>query len=122
MLTAMSFEGTLDGRVFLSFVQHFLLPFLDASKVVILDNASAHDNKQALELMEQTGAKILFLPPYSPQMNPIELAWSQIKHFLKKSIPRTLEELYEAMRSALNILTPQNAEAYFKHCFCVLSN
>lgn len=55
-------------------------------------------------------------------MNPIELAWSQIKHFLKKSRPRTLEELYEGISSALNILTPQNAEAYFKHCFCVLSD
>lgn len=122
ILTAMNFEGTLNGAIFLFFVQEFLLPFLDASKVVILDNASAHYNQQALELIAQTGATLLFLPPYSPQMNPIELAWSKVKHFLKKWMPRTLEELYEAISSALDIVTPQNAEAYFKHCFCASSD
>ena len=70
--SAFCFEGTLNGDVFLYYVEHFLLPHLTPGKVVILDNAAAHQDEEALELIEQTGATVLFLPPYCPELNPIE--------------------------------------------------
>jgi transposase len=116
LLPAMCFEGTLNGLVFLHYVEHFLLPHLQAGKVVILDNAAAHKCAEAIERIEQTGAKVLFLPPYCPELNPIEYGWSKIKNFLKKKAARTKDQLYDALSEALNVITSQDSQAYFKHC------
>jgi transposase len=116
VLPAMCFEGTLNGLVLLHYVEHFLLPHLDAGKVVILDNAAAHKCEEAIEMIEQRGAKVLFLPPYCPELNPVEYGWSKIKNFLKKKAARTKDQLYDALSEALNIITPQDSQAYFKHC------
>jgi transposase len=116
LLPAMCFEGTLNGLVFLHYVDHFLRPHLQAGKVVILDNAAAHKCEEAREIIEQTGAKVLFLPPYCPELNPIEYGWSKIKNFLKKKAVRTKDQLYDALSAALNIITPQDSQAYFRHC------
>ena len=116
VLPAMCFEGTLNGRVFLHYVEHFLLPHLQPGKVVILDNAAAHKCEEAVEIIEQTGAKVLFLPPYCPELNPIEYGWSKIKNFLKKKAARTKDQLYDALSEALQMITPQDSQAYFKHC------
>jgi transposase len=115
LLPAMCFEGTLNGLVFLHYVDHFLLPHLQAGKVVILDNAAAHKYVEAIKRIEQTGAKVLFLPPYCPELNPIEVGWSKIKNFLKKKAARTKDQLYDALSEALNIITSQDSQAYFKH-------
>jgi transposase len=121
--SAFCFEGTLNGDVFLYYVEHFLLPHLTPGKVVILDNAAAHQDEEALELIEQTGATVLFLPPYCPELNPIEYSWSKIKNFLRKHAARTKEHLYQALSEALKIITIQDIQAYFKHCdLCVLNN
>lgn len=113
---AMCFEGTLNGLVFLHYVEHLLLPQLQAGKVVILDNAAAHYCEEAIELIEQTGAKVLYLPPYCPELNPIEYGWSKLKSFLKTKAARTKDPLYDALSEALNIITPHDSQAYFRHC------
>jgi transposase len=90
---------------------------------MILDNAAAHQDEEALELIEQTGTTVLFLPPYCPELNPIEYSWSKIKNFLRKQAARTKEHLYQAIGEALKIITIQDVQAYFKHCsLCILNN
>ena len=89
--TALCFEGTLNGEVFLFFLRHFLLPLLHPGDLVLLDNAKAHHVEQVRELIEQAGAQVVYLPPYSPDLNPIELAWSKVKHWpraKRKPVPK----------------------------------
>jgi transposase len=113
--TALCFEGTLNGAVFVYFLEHFLGPLLKPGQVVVVDNARAHQVAEAVELIAATGARVCYLPPYSPDLNPIELAWSKVKQSLRKAQARTREALYEALSQALDTLTPANAQGYFKH-------
>lgn len=113
--TALCFEGTLNGAIFVYFLEHFLCPVLKPGQVVVVDNARAHQVAGVVDLIEATGARIRYLPPYSPDLNPIELAWSKVKHALRKTQARTREALYEALSQALDTLTPANAQGYFKH-------
>jgi len=123
MMASMCFEGTLDSHVFTYYIQHFLLPYLAEGKVVIIDNCSAHKTEEVIELIESTGAKVLFLPPYCPEMNPIEYCWAKIKNFLKKQKARTKDALYKTIAEALKIITKQDIQGYFSHCgFCVIRN
>ena len=118
--TALCFEGTLNGEVFLFFLHHVLLPLLQPGDIVLLDNAKAHHVEQVRELIEQAGAQVVYLPPYSPDLNPIELAWSKVKHFLRKAQARTEEALYQAIAQALQTISPPDARAFFHHVgFCV---
>lgn len=112
----MCFQGTLTGEVFAYFAQHFLAPVLDANKVLVLDNASPHKNDRALKIIQNTGAKVLFLPPYSPEMNPIEYAWAKVKSLLKKFAPRTLDQLYESWDLSLLSIDSSLAKNCFLHC------
>jgi transposase len=104
ILTARCFEGTLNGQVFLFFLEHFLCPVLQPGQIVILDNAKAHGVEEVRELIESKGARLLYLPPYSPDLNPIELAWSKVKHYLRKTRARTVDALYQALSQALTTL------------------
>lgn len=115
ILTAMCFEGTLNGQVFLFFLEHFLCPVLQPGQIVILDNAKAHGVEEVRELIESKGARLLYLPPYSPDLNPIELAWSKVKYYLRKTRARTVDALYQALSQALTTITPENATAFFEH-------
>jgi transposase len=115
MLTAMCFEGTLNGHVFLFFLKHFLCPLLRPGQIVILDNAKAHIVEGVRELIESKGARLLYLPPYSPDLNPIELAWSKIKQVLRQARARTVAALYQALSQTRTTITPDNATAFFKH-------
>ena len=118
--TALCFEGTLNGHVFLFFLEHFLLPLLRPGDTVLLDNAQAHHVAQVRELIEEAGAQVLYLPPYSPDLNPIELAGSKVKHFLRKAQARTIDALYQAIAEALQTISPHDARAFFHHVgFCV---
>jgi transposase len=116
ILTALCYEGTLNSNLFEYFIEDFLVPVLTPSKVVILDNASSHHSEKAIAMIETTGAGVIFLPPYSPELNPIELIWSQVKNFLKKTIISSTEELYEAIAAALETITPQKARNCINHC------
>jgi len=113
MITAMCFEGTLNGQVFLFFLEHFLCPLLRPGHIVIMDNAKAHLVEGVRELIESKGARLLYLPPYSPDYNPIELAWSKIKHSLRKARARTVDALYQAISQALDTITSDNAIGFF---------
>lgn len=118
--TVMCFEGTLTGAVFLQFLDEFLVPVLKPGQIVILDNAKAHKVAGVRERIEGAGARVLYLPPYSPDLNPIEMAWSKVKQFLRKAQARTVEALYEAIAQALQTLSPTDAKGFFKHVgFCI---
>jgi transposase len=94
--------------VFLQFLDEFLVPVLKPGQVVLLDNAKAHKVEGVRERIEGAGARVLYLPPYSPDLNPIEMAWSKVKQFLRKAQARTVEALYEAIAQALQTLSPND--------------
>ena len=115
-LTTMHMAGAINGDAFLLYLDHFLVPALWPGAVVVMDNLSAHKLKAVREKIEAVGARLVYLPPYSPDFNPIELAWSKLKSFLRKKAARTTEALYTAIAEGLQTLTPQNAEGWFRHC------
>ena len=110
------FEGAMDAVAFRVYVEHELGPSLEPGDIVILDNLSAHKDAQARALIEARGAYLLFLPPYSPDFNPIELCWATVKKALRAAKARTLDALVEALRIALLAVTPDHADAWFSHC------
>ena len=113
--TAFCYEGTLNAQLFRFFVEHFLIPVLTPSNVVIFDNAKSHYDDEALSMIETLGAGVVFLPPYSPELNPIEFIWSKVKNFIKKTIISSPEELYQTIADALEIITPNDARNCFHH-------
>jgi len=114
--TAISFQGTLNGNLFEYFTENFLMHCLDETKGFVLDNASPHKNETSLQLIEKTGAKVIYLPPYSPEMNPIEYCWAKIKHFFRKTKPRELEHIYNTWQEGLKLIDENLAKNCFKHC------
>ncbi len=104
-----------DGDIFLAYVEQVLCPQLRPGQVVILDNLSAHKVAGVRELIEATGARLLYLPPYSPDLNPIEQAWSKVKQILRSLKARTAEALEGAVAEALDAITAENAIAWFAH-------
>lgn len=119
--TAFNFEGTLNGELFLYFLNHFLCPLLSKGDTVILDNASPHKVADVKAVIEATGARIVYLPPYHPDLNPIELAWNKMKQYLRKQRPRTSEDLYSAYAEALESITKRDVERFFDHAMSFLS-
>ena len=113
---SMCVEGATDARVFEAYVEHFLAPSLREGQVVVMDNLGAHRPKRIRELIEARGAQLVFVPSYSPDLNPIEQAFSKIKSILRKQGARTHEALLEAMEEALCKVTPSDAAGWFEHC------
>ena len=113
---SMCVEGATDARVFELYVEHFLAPTLSEGQVVVMDNLGAHRPKRIRELIEARGAELVFVPSYSPDLNPIEQAFSKIKNILRKLGGRTHEALLEAMEEALWKITPSDAAGWFNHC------
>jgi transposase len=109
----MCIEGTTNTIAFLYFIENIFSPILKKGDYVVIDNASIHKNKKIRQLIEKSGAKLIFLPPYHPDLNPIELAWNKIKHFLKKQRARTVETLYTAYEDAIEQITEENAQSFF---------
>jgi len=116
MLASMTIESPTDGDVFLAFLEQVLCPRLQPGQVVILDNLSAHKVDSVRPLIEARGAQLLYLPPYSPDFNPIEQAWSKIKQLLRAAKARLLEALEQAAAQAIAAITAENAAAWFRHC------
>ncbi|HEX8650529.1 MAG TPA: IS630 family transposase [Pyrinomonadaceae bacterium] len=112
----MTVNGATDGDIFLVFVREVLAPTLSEGDLVIWDNLGAHRSQAVREVVEQRGAHLLFLPPYSPDMNPIERCWSKIKTFLRAAKARTREALETAIKQALATVTESDARAWFEHC------
>ena len=116
MLTVMTVEGGTVTEVFHAFVEHLLCPHLREGHVVVLDNLAAHKNLEIRALIEDKGARVLFLPPYSPELNPIELAWAKLKNTIKKLKPRSLQAIDNAVAKALPHITGEDAAGWFQHC------
>ena len=116
VLASMTIESPTDGDVFLAFVEQVLGPRLQPGHVVILDNLAAHKVEGVRQLIESRGAQLLYLPPYSPDFNPIEQAWSKVKQLLRAVKARVLQQLEPAVAQALAAITAQNAQAFFRHC------
>lgn len=115
MKASFNYEGTMTGVVFLYFLQHFLCPLLSEGDYVVLDNASIHKVDDVKRRIEETGAKVIYLPPYSPELNPIELAWNKMKTSIRKQRARTIEALYDVYANALESITLSDSEKFIEH-------
>jgi len=109
-------DGAVNGDVFEAFCAQVLVPELRPGDVVVMDNLSSHKRAQTRELIESTGAVLEFLPPYSPDLNPIELVFSKIKQRLRTLGMRTKEALWRAMQGVLDTVTPTDAANCYRHC------
>ena len=105
-----------DGDIFLAYLEQVLCPRLRPGQVVIMDNLSAHKVEGVRQQIEAAGARLLYLPPYSPDLNPIEPAWSKLKQLLRAAKARTSEALETAVAEGLAAISPANAVAWFSHC------
>jgi transposase len=109
-------EGAINGRVFLAWVQQQLVPSLQAGDIVVMDNLSSHKTPGVVAAIEAAGAEVRYLPPYSPDLNPIELAFSKFKKLLRDGAQRTTEKLWSLCGSALGLFTENECRNYFRHC------
>jgi hypothetical protein len=116
MLTGAVFDAAVDAGAFCAFVEQCLVPALRPGQVVVLDNLSAHESPRAAGLIGAAGARVLFLPPYSPDFNPIEMAIAKVKAALRKLGARTVDALLAAIGDALMAVTAADAAAFVRHC------
>jgi transposase len=112
----MTVEGATDAEIFRTYVQRVLCPTLRPGDVVIMDNLSPHKSALTLSLIEQAGAQVLFLPAYSPDLNPIEKMWSKIKETLRSTQARTQSDLLRAIASAFESVSSRDAMNWFASC------
>jgi len=112
----MTIGGATNTEVFQAYVREILCPTLRPGDKVIMDNLGAHKNEQTIALIGQTGARVMFLPACSPELNPIELMWSKVKALLRAAQARTREALLEAIGKALAAVSAQDAQNWFAHC------
>jgi transposase len=113
MTAPMVLDGPMTGAWFLAYVEQVLVPTLKPGDLVILDNLPAHKGAATRQAIEAVGARLLFLPPYSPDFNPIENAFSKLKALLRKAAARTVDELWRAIGSAIDAFTPTECANYF---------
>lgn len=111
----MTIEEATDTEIFLAYVEQVLCPALQSGDVLVMDNLSSHKVNGVRELIQQAGAEVLYLPPYSPDLNPIEKAWAKLKQLLRSAKARTQEALDHALAEALRLITADNARAWFRH-------
>ncbi len=116
VIAPMILDGAMDGEMFTAYVETLLAPALKPGDIVIMDNLPVHKVAGIRETIEARGASLMYLPPYSPDFNPIEKAIAQIKAFLKKTAARTKAELDAAIARAIDLVTPDNARNYFASC------
>jgi transposase len=110
------FDGPIDNATFLAYIEQVLVPTLRPGDVVVLDNLVAHKQPEVRVAIEQAGALLRFLPPYSPDFNPIELAFAKLKAFLRAARPRTFDHVCELMAAALGLFMPDECANYVRHC------
>ena len=115
LIAAMTMTGSLDPAAFIVYVQKILLPKLWRGAIVVMDNLPVHYSEKVKNLIESVGAMVKFLPPYSPDLSPIELCWSKIKEILRQEKARTEAELNKAITKAINEITDENALNWFHH-------
>ncbi len=116
MGASMSIEGSSDTVSFGIYMREILAPRLEAGQIVVMDNLSVHTSGWVRQLIEEKGCELWLLPPYSPDFNPIEQAFSKVKNLVRKAKARTLEALFEATTWALGEVVASDAHGYFGHC------
>jgi transposase len=109
-------DGALNGALFVAWVRQELVPTLSAGDVVVMDNLSSHKAAGVREAIEAVGARVAYLPPYSPEYNPIELAFAKLKGLLRTAQERTVEGLWQALGRLLDRFSPQECRNYIRHC------
>jgi len=112
----MTVEAATDTDIFLTYLQQVLGPKLKAGNVVVMDNLSVHKVARVREIIEAAGAQLLYLPPYSPDLNPIEPCWSKIKQKMRALKARVVEALEKATTEAVQAVSPKDAEGWFGYC------
>ena len=110
------FDGPIDTATFHAYVEQVLVPTLRRGDVVVLDNLAAHKHPAVRTAIEQAGAQLRFLPPYSPDFNPIEMAFAKLKAFFRAARPRTFDHVCESMATALALFLPDECANYVRHC------
>lgn len=116
MLTAVVYDGAVNTEAFVGFVEQSLVPKLKAGQVLVLDNLPAHKSAEVDRLVQSAGARVLRLPPYSPDFNPIEMAISKVKTLLRKEAAREVPLLIDAIGRSLLAVTSSDAINYIRHC------
>lgn len=115
-VATMTIEAATDGDIFLAYLEQVLCPQLRPGDVVVMDNLAAHKVAGVCDRIQRCGADLLYLPPYSPDFNPIEKCWSQVKQRLRAAKARSLWALEHALAQALVAVTPNHIQACFRHC------
>ena len=113
MTAPMVLDGAMHGAAFLAYVEQVLVPTLISGDIVIMDNLPAHKSAAVRHSIQAAGAELRFLPPYNPDFNPIEMAFSKLKAFLKKTAARTVDDLWDAIAIGINTFTPTECQNYF---------
>ena len=116
MTAPMVLDGPMNGAAFLAYVEQMLVPTLEPGDIVIMDNLPAHKSAAVRDAIEAVGAELRFLPPYSPDFNPIENAFAKLKAWLRKVAARTISDLWQAIADALHTFTPNECANYFAAC------
>jgi len=114
MVATMTIEEATDADIFLAYLEQVLCPALKHGDVVVMDNLSAHKVDQVRQQIEAAGAELLYLPPYSPDLNPIEKAWAKLKQLLRSAKARTEQALDQAITEVLQEISADNAQAWFR--------
>ena len=109
-------DGPMNGEAFETYIETQLAPILARGDVVIMDNLSSHKSERVERLIRERGAWLLFLPPYSPDLNPIEMAFAKLKQLLRKLNARTIDQLWRAIGSVCSAFTPDECWNFFRHC------
>ena len=109
-------DGPMNGEAFETYIETQLAPILTRGDVVIMDNLSSHKSERVAQLIRQRGAWPLVLPPYSPDLNPIEMAFAKLKELLRKLNARTIDQLWRAIGSICSLFTPHQCWNFFRHC------
>ncbi len=110
------FDGPIDNPAFLAYVEQVLVPTLHPGDVVVLDNLAMHKQPEVQAAIERAGARLRFLPPYSPDFNPIELAFAKLKAFMRAARPRSFDQVVELVGIALHLFTPRECLNFVRHC------
>lgn len=109
-------SGAVNGNIFHGYIEQCVVPTLQPEDILFMDNLSAHKVAGIKALIEARGAHLIYLPPYSPDFNPIELAWSKVKTILRRLKARTFQDLIKALKQALLAITPQDVQGWLAHC------
>ena len=115
LIAPLRIDGAMNGDIFEAYIEQFVVPELQPGDIIVMDNLSAHKRLDIAKIIAGAGAQLVYLPPYSPDLNPIEMIWSKVKSVLRKLAARTLDALDEAIVLALRSVSPNDAAGCFRH-------